>query len=187
MENSIFSTKATDDALVAELVGNVDRYVSAEGKVKASEIPAGIKYSRAWLILRRAWVEAYAPKLITDATPTAKAVATATKLFGDQPDFEKRHILGPIVVSLHDEGCSWGEIMVRTGEGEGKVRKAFELSHSNDRKSRGLRTGKGGRFVADRGDPYQENRISEGAVIPFEAKVSSVPVEALLNFIAAEA
>lgn len=186
METSIFATKNTDDELVHELVTNVDRYVSAEGKVKAAELPEQIKYSRAWLILRRAWVEQHQPGLLEKLPSKAEQAKLEKRFAADDPNWHDRHVLGPIVARLHDEGCSWGEIMIRLGMTESKVRKAFERA-DGARKSVGLRTGKGGRFVADRPDLYQGNRVAEGAHIPNEVKASVVRVEELLNYVPSEA
>ena len=119
----------------------------------------------------------------------AMSAAQVTKLrkqYGDvDPKWEARHVFGPAVVELHDSGCSWGEIMVLMAKNtkcfkEGQVRAAFEAAQG-DRKSVGLRTGKGGRFVAARPDLYTENRKAEGAEIPITLKASTVAVEELLN------
>lgn len=184
---SIFATSATPAADVANLVDNLDHFVTADGIVitKALEEVA-IKYSRGWLILRRAWLEAFQPKLLW--SPTAAQVAKAQKTFGDtDPKWLERHVYGPKCSELRDEGCSWGEIAVRVGKSESYCRKAFEAADGTKR-SVGLRIGKGGRFAADRPDLYQENRKAEGAQVPNEKGVyaSNVPVELLLNFAPAE-
>jgi hypothetical protein len=180
--SSIFATKSTPAEQVAELVDNLDHYVTPEGIIRTKEVATQpIKYSRAWLILRRAYLEAHAPKLLEKELPAAQVAKIEKTHAATNPDWRLRFVTGPVVVRLHDEGCSWGEIMVRMGLNEGVVRKAFEKAQG-DRKSVGLRTGKGGRFVGGRGDLYTENRQAEGAAIPLPLRVSEVEVEQLLNF-----
>lgn len=186
---SIFATKSTPAADIQNLVDRLDHYVTADGIIRTKEVAdQPIKYSRAWLILRRAWLEANSPKLIVKVSDAAKA--KAQKTYGDvDPKWLERHVYGPIVQDLHDEqGCSWGEIMVRMGLSEGVVRKSYEACDGLKR-TVGLRTGKGGRFAADRPDLYQENRKAEGAYVPNEKGIyaSTVPVEMLLNAVPAEA
>lgn len=186
---SIFATKSTPAEQVANLVDNLDHYVTADGIIRTKEVAdQPIKYSRAWLILRRAYLEQHQKSLLVTVSATAKA--KAQKQFGDaDPKWLERHVYGPIVTTLHDdEGCSWGEIMVRMGLSEGVVRKSYEACDGLKR-TVGLRTGKGGRFAADRPDLYQENRKAEGAYVPNEKGIyaSTVPVELLLNAVPAEA
>lgn len=187
METSIFATKATSAEAINDLVANVDQYTTESGEIRTAEVPTGEgypKYSRAWLILRRAWLEQHNPKALWQ--PTQKAVAAAESKFGDNPDWLERHVYGPKVVELHTEGCSWGEIMVRLGKTEAFVRKAFEKADAEAHggggvRSVGLRTGKGGRFVADRPDLYQGGLKAEGAEIPADEAPSAVPVPKLRN------
>jgi predicted RNA-binding protein YlqC (UPF0109 family) len=136
---------------------------------------AGIGYSRGWLIVRWAELMLGAPDLMVQFTPSANKEESVWQL-------------GQIVKPLVDAKCSWGEVMVRTGQSEGACRKAFKLATGiNDR---GHRIGKGGRFVADRPDLYQENRKHEGAWIPATTEEhpapSQVAIEALRNYIPAE-
>jgi hypothetical protein len=184
---SIFSTKSTDQADVENLVSNLDHYMP-EGLANTKAIAdQPIKYSRAWLILRRAYLEQNAKSLLWE--PTKTATEKAHKTFGGtDPQWLERHVYGPKVTELHDEGCSWGEIMVRLGKSEGFVRKSFEACDGRKR-TVGLRTGKGGRFAADRPDLYQEHRRAEGAEVPNEKGIyaSNVPVEMLLNAVKEDA
>ena len=184
---SIFATKATTATDVANLVENLDHYMP-EGIANTKAIAdQPIKYSRAWLILRRAYLEQNAKSLLWE--PTKTAIAKAEKTFSaNDPKWLERHVYGPKVHELHDEGASWGEIMVRLGKSEGFVRKSYEATDGQKR-TVGLRTGKGGRFAADRPDLYQEHRRAEGAEVPNEKGIyaSTVAVEQLLNFEHAEA
>ena len=187
MENP-FITKASA-ADVATLIAGLERFMP-DGKANTKEIREGspIKYSRAWLILRWEYLTANQPKAFF--VPTKAAVAKAEKTFsGNDPKWLERHVYGPVVQEMYDdEKLSWGEIMVRTGKSEGFVRKSYEACDGQKR-TVGLRTGKGGRFAADRPDLYQENRRAEGAQIPNEKGVyaSTVPVDMLLNAVPAEA
>lgn len=182
---SMFATKNTSAEAVENLVTNLEKYIP--GGIVSTEAlkDQGILYSRAWLILRRAWLEANDAKRIV--APSKAALAKAQKSFGDQADWELRHVWGPLVVAMHDEELdSWGEIMVRLGKSEGFVRKAYRLSRTGEVRDLGLRTGKGGRFVADRPDLYLENRKAEGAVIPQVERPRTVAIESLLNYQPAE-
>lgn len=190
MSTSIFATASTPLADVAEIVDHLDRFVTSDGIIITKALEGvSIKYSRAWLIARRAWLEANQPKLLV--TPTKAAVDKAEKTFSaTDPKWMERHVLGPIALKLRLEGHSWGEIAVRMGISESLVRKAFVLAPKDaPMKDVGLRIGKGGRFVADRPDLYTDNRKAEGAEIP-DAKgvyASTVEVSKLLNFVPAEA
>jgi len=179
---SIFATSTTPTAEVARLVDNLDQFVSADGEVLAAQVAqAGIsiKYSRAWLILRRAWLEANQKSALVTIS-VAKRNAAEKKFAATNPDWELRHVFGPEVVKLRmNDELSWGEISVRLGIPESKVRSAFKKAEGA-RKDVGLRIGKGGRFAY--GDPtlYLEHRASEGAHIPVDYK-GRPSVEVLLN------
>lgn len=177
MSTSIFSTKDTNSDDVGFLVDNCDT-LAPEGVFQPSALPEDfpIKYSRAWLIVRRAWIEANAKNLLVNVTK--KQVDAAQKKYGDQYD-EKRHVWGPIVENLRDsEKLSWGEIAVRCGMAESKVRASYRALGA--KKDIGLRIGKGGKFAY--GDPelYLEHRQVEGAMIPADYKGKPKP-EDLLN------
>lgn len=188
MTTNPFITKATNAEDVDKLVKGLDRYMpDGKANTKLIQDESPIKYSRAWLILRHEYLSAHVPSAFVQ--PTKTEVEKARKTFSaTDPKWELRHVYGPIVQVMHDDkNLSWGEIMVRTGKNEGFVRKAYEAC-DGQRRTVGLRTGKGGRFAADRPDLYQENRRAEGAEIPNEKGVyaSTVPVEMLLNYTAPE-
>lgn len=177
MSTSIFSTNTTDPKEVAFLVDNVNE-LAPEGVFQPSALPAdfGIKYSRAWLIARRAWLEANSKSSLVTISKTK--VAKAQKTFGEAFN-ENRHVYGPIVENLRDEQlCSWGEISVRIGISESKVRASYKALGA--KKDLGLRIGKGGRFAY--GDPelYLEHRQVEGAMIPADYK-GKPTIDKLLN------
>jgi hypothetical protein len=162
----------------------------ADGIVPWDEIAkhTEVGYSRGWLIVRRAWLEVNAPELLI---PVAKLMADATAqatTAGTLGDFNaksggvtngERRVLGPVVQDLRTKNNSWGEIAVRLGMPESRVRAIFKASGSM--KDLGLRIGKGGRFAL--GDPtlYLDNRRKEGAQIPADFKGRPAP-EQLLNY-----
>lgn len=133
---------------------------------------AEIGYSRGWLVVR--WAE---------ITLTSPSLFVAVDFAGTKE--QVIHRLGSAAQPLRDHGCSWGEIAVRLGVPESRARQGFKLvAGVNDK---GLRIGKGGRYVADRPDLYVDNRKKEGAVIPATQEEhpapSSVAVTQLRNFI----
>lgn len=176
---SIFATKNT----TAEQIGILLKAALEDGLnwQQASEL-SGIKYSRGWLIVRRAQLEQNYPNLLVDSSALIMGFE-ATSLA--DPKNLVPAALSDTVKRLHDEGCSWGEIMVRLGQTEGTVRKAFE--YKTTLKSVGQRVGKGGRYWDGRADLYQENRRKEGAWIPGSLKRNEVRVEALANYVPKEA
>lgn len=107
----------------------------------------GFSHSRAELI----WMDHVLPSAERDR---------CRKLVKDQG-------LGPASVALRAEGHSWGEIAVRVGHGEGKVRTAFRDASGN--KSQGQRIGKGGRYYLAEGVLYQDTLRPTGTVIPKDA------------------
>jgi hypothetical protein len=136
-----------------------------------------ITYSRGWLIVRAAYIAAHQPELLS---PMADLTAKALAKHGGNYD-EVVHVLMPLVVAMRKQGLSWGEIMVRTNRTEGQVRRAFKAKAGMY--DLGTRTGKGGRYLNDRGDLYQGNRAQEGAHIAGTVKhPRSVAVEELLNY-----
>jgi hypothetical protein len=177
METSIFATKATDPVVVNHLVTNVDAFVSAEGVIEDKLVAqymatvdeeSQIGYSRFWLILRRAWLESHSPSTLVTVTKAQRA--KVEKTFGQNPDWELRNLFGPIVVELRMENeLSWGEISVRLGIPESRVREAFRKTEGA-RKDKGLRIGKGGRFAYDAPELYLEHRAAEGAHIPVDLR-----------------
>lgn len=176
MTNSIFATKNTPAKQVTALVDNVDEVCDADGTIKRAEmvrLAPDIGYTRAYLIIKRAWLEANDKKAIKAVTKTA--VAAATKKFQDRYSYE-RHVLGPIVVGMRlEDELSWGDIAIRLTSPEGtnipesKVRDAFRKAEGH-MKDKGLRIGKGGRYAYDDGSLYSEHRQAEGAVIKVTQK-----------------
>lgn len=168
-QTSVFATANTPTDQVAELV---ELGQNGSGQFPESErlslgIAPDIGYSRAWLIVRRAFIEANAPSLLVDLEAAIKAEFPADKV--PAKDEIVRRVISPIVQNLREsELCSWGEIAVRVGLPEAQVRSAFKAT--NSKKDVGLRIGKGGRFAY--GDPtlYLEHRSREGAQIPADFK-----------------
>ena len=159
-------TKGEDQ--VADLIRVGLETCSPTGRVNWDDIKASfpgeleIGYSRGWCVVRRAWIEANAPQLLHDvelAALAADAMARKGSEFNLNVD-----VLGPVARQLRDEDqLSWGEIAVRMNIPESKVRAAYRTKAGH--KDLGLRIGKGGRFVADRGDLYVENMKAEGVVV----------------------
>lgn len=150
-------------------------------------------YSRVWQILRRDYLERCEPALLVDsakllADGLAQAMAANEEAAwrtparkGELPNGEMR-VLGPVVTALRNqELCSWGEINVRLGLPESRIRKAY-----GGKKDLGTRIGKGGRFAYDDPTLYLEHRRVEGAHIPAD-KVGRPKPEELLNFAKDEA
>lgn len=174
---------------------------------QAIDDATGVNYNRGWLLVRRAFLLINDPGSLVDlqaAVPAAvKAqAAVVAKLEAEikaapaskvdhlravqamaQYDF-KRHVVAPAVVQQRmTVGISWGEISVRLNTPESTCRGAFNLV--SDRKDRGLRIGKGGRYAYGDATLYQDNRKKEGAHISSEQKMRPKP-EDLLNFIKKE-
>lgn len=108
----------------------------------------GLNYSQFWLFWARRHLEANNPELICRLEPTDPKIP------------------GLIVEARNVEGefSSWGWLSVRFGMPESRVRKTFEQKaniHSD-----GLRIGKGGRFVEDRGEYYVDENRKHGVVTP---------------------
>jgi hypothetical protein len=94
------------------------------------------------------------------------------KMFGGFITGDSETALAAQIVKARDAGQSWGLIFVRCQLPEGRVRRIFKDATAID--SRGLRTGKGGRFVAD--DP----RFYAGADRP-KAGTELLPGVPVLN------
>jgi hypothetical protein len=145
------------------------------------EDATGIGYSRGWLIVRRAYLELNQPGLIVD---TNGLIAEARAHFtenGRESEFNPvKDGLGRIAEHYRDNlSLSWGEIAVRFGIPESRVRAAYKSL--GGKKDRGLRIGKGGRFVYDEPVLYEDNRKVEGAHIPADLARKPKPEECL-NF-----
>jgi hypothetical protein len=151
-------------------------------------------YSRVWLILRRDYLERNEPGLLVNADQLvheslALAIAehreTEWRTGKGMPNGERR-VLQPIVTELRTALCSWGEISVRLGIPESKVRTAFKGGTHAEPKDKGLRIGKGGRWAYDDPTLYLEHRRVEGAKIPGDLSGRPKP-EQLLNYVKEEA
>lgn len=178
---SPFATKNTNAKHVSALIAAALAQANESGEFPSTlwNNPefGNIGESRGWLIARRAWLEVNQPKALvavpagTDFSKSPADAGASLRKFGK---------------TLHNlrgdgHGDSWGELMVRTGLSEGKVRKAW--SSSGDHEDRGHRTGKGGRFMADNPEIYLEHRKAEGGFVPvgLEKRNSEIVVEDLLN------
>jgi hypothetical protein len=131
---------------------------------------SGWSESRTWQVARRRVIEARQPGLIVDVSALVKGCEA------DKVD----QTIAKVVIALRDKGESWGEINVRMGLSEGRVRKLF--AQYSGRKDRGLRTGQGGRFVTDNPTLYLDNMKSEGAVISGDYKGIPAKPELCLNY-----
>jgi hypothetical protein len=157
--------------------------IPSSGVIPWAKVEAltGIGYSRGWLIVRRQWLEAFQPELLVDTDALiAEAYAHFAEL-GKASEFNSvRDGLGKIAAHHRDSlALSWGEIAVRLGIPESRVRAAYRSLGS--KKDLGLRIGKGGRWAYDASELYEDNRRKEGAMIP--ADLTHKPkVEELLNF-----
>lgn len=185
--SSPFATAKADATAVAALIALAVPLMSGAGTIPWARVEAatGIGYSRGWLIVRRAYLELNAPELLVDVASMYEAARQraieAHTLSEFAPD---RTILSPIVSELRDLRCSWGEIAVRVGLPESKVRSAFRLT--GGKKDLGLRIGLGGRFAYDAPELYRANRKAEGAHI--DAQMARKPKEQeLLNYVPEEA
>jgi hypothetical protein len=157
---SVFATKETPADEVAKLIAVGLETMRPGGVVNwdALEGLTSIKYSRGWLIVRRAYLEVHGPELLT-TLPAQRE--------GEHPDAYLARI-GRDLVAMRSAAMSWGELAVRVGKPETFVRKAFKAG--GVQKDIGLRIGKGGRFAYNDPTLYQEHRVKEGAIIPAELK-----------------
>lgn len=185
MPTNPFITAHTSDEAVASLVEVGFPLMGNDGRVKDSamlERVSGIKYSRAWLILRHEWLTKFNPE---GFVPLATMVADATKQATQQKRLAEfnadRDVVAKVVQDLRDDlQYSWGEISVRCGIPESAVRRCYRLTAG--KKDRGLRIGKGGRFAYDEPTLYLENMKVEGAHIPTDLKMRPQR-EDCLNFV----
>lgn len=176
--SSVFATSKTSvEDLQALHDVALPLMVASGGIVKwgVIEKATGIGYSRGWLIARRWYLEQNAPATLIDMDKLIAAKQSATIDF----DAAVRLVASPMIQAMYDDQkLSWGEIMVRLGWTEGRVRKTYEATGA--KKTLGLRTGKGGNFAYRDGSLYTEHRVKEGAQIPVTLKRRPV-VEDLLN------
>jgi hypothetical protein len=185
---------------VAELIKVALPLMEENGRIPWAKVEAatGIGYSRGWLIVRHAWLSANAPQLLVDWKPKYEAALAQATAAGNADAFlakevdakgeaipgavsaGERRVLSPIVHDLRDgKALSWGEISVRMGIPESRVRKFYRASGA--KKDKGLRIGKGGRFAYQDPTLYLEHRKLEGAQIPVDLKGRPTP-DKLLNF-----
>jgi hypothetical protein len=183
MENP-FITVHTSDADVEALINIGVPLMGSDGRIKwaAVENATGIKYSRGWLILRHEWLAIKNPSALLNVTKLVSekfAEAVEQKRSGEFDG--DRDIICPIVQELRDsKELSWGEIAVRCGIPESKVRACYKKTAG--KKDKGLRIGKGGRFAYDEPRYYMDNMKHEGAYIPVEIKGRRPQLEELLNY-----
>lgn len=186
--NNPFITIHTSDEDVQALIKVGLPLMGSDGRIKwaAVESITGIKYSRGWLILRHEWLAAMNPAAllnVTELVSTKFAEAVEQKRSGEFDG--DRDIICPIVQKLRDQDeLSWGEIAVRCGIPESKVRACYKKTAG--KKDLGLRIGKGGRFAYDEPRYYLDNMKHEGAYIPVEIKGRRPQLEELLNYKAPE-
>jgi hypothetical protein len=166
---SIFATDHTLPDDVKLLIKEGVAHMSAEGDIRWKDVPAAarpsdvtgglldIKYSRAWLIVRRAYLEVHAPNLLVTLPAEGADKETTNR--------EWSKVIQPM---REVQNLSWGEISVRVGKPESKIRSCFRAT--NAKKDIGLRIGKGGRMAYDDKELYLEHRKAEGAQIPVEVK-----------------
>lgn len=197
--NIMFATDHMTTEEAQELIKLALPLMSENGRVPWAKVEAatGIKYSRGWLIVRRAYLEKNHPNLLIDVKGAMdKALKQATDA-GTEGEFNsrpldadgkpikdsltngERRVMSPIAHTLRDQELSWGEMAVRMGIPESKVRKLFRASGA--KKDKGLRIGKGGRFAYEDPTLYLEHRKLEGAQIPVDLKGKPKP-DQLLNF-----
>lgn len=80
--------------------------------------------------------------------------------------------LGKKIVKARNDGLSWGQIMARTGLGEGKCRSLFEAASGEE--SLGNRIGKGGRYPSGVSAPAKKAPAAKKGA----AKKGAAPVKA---------
>lgn len=137
----------TKFATLAELESAQDQAYAMHNdgaSMKSIQEELGLNYSQAWLGI--------------SARQLASGEADTTKLDPNDPK--------AIYQARMEEGeySSWGWLAVRAGVPESRVRKIFrEASTFSDR---GLRIGKGGRFVADKADEYVDEARVHGVKLP---------------------
>lgn len=177
--SSVFATKDTSAKEVAALITAGLEHMKSDGTIDWKAMPQAsrpfnvadgslpIGYSRAWLIVRRAYLEVH--------QKSALVQLPARKGDKDADDRAWSKVVSPMRT---DEALSWGEIAVRCGQPESKVRKVFK--DTGAKKDLGLRIGKGGRWAYDEPEFYLEHRKAEGAEIPSDLK-GRPKVEQLMN------
>lgn len=183
-----FITKECDAATAAKLVETGVSQMDASGKVPWAKVEeeAGtdVGYSRGWLVVRWAYLAQNDPNKLFDLSGHTSEEFKRATAAGNESSFDAKSVLQQVVIRMRDEeNLSWGEIAVRLGIPESRVRSAYR--HNGIRKDLGLRIGRGGRFAYDAGELYTENRRKEGAHIPLDMKAKP-KVEQLLNYMEKE-
>lgn len=166
---SVFATANTPEDEVQALIafGAESDGTYHRATADHAQISPSIKYSRAWLIVRRAYLEAKEPNLLVDLKKAERDEFPADK--AASKDEVTRRVVSPIVSKLRDdERLSWGEIAVRVGISEAQVRSAYRAT--GNKKDIGLRIGKGGKFAYSDPTLYADHRASAGAHIPVDLK-----------------
>lgn len=175
---SPFATAKTNAEDVHNLIEQGVEHMREDGTINWKDLPEAVRphdqggsgpigYSRGWLIVRRAWAERH--NLVEELPKDANA------------SYERIKQTKVVNRMRNDQQLSWGEISVRLGIPESRVR---ALYRANDTKQdKGLRIGKGGRFAFDDGNLYRDNRKKEGAWIPLEVGRRKPSVQELLNFV----
>ncbi len=177
---SPFATAKTNAEDVARLIAAGLDHMEAGGDIHWADMPEAVRpfnvdggqlpigYSRAWLIVRRAYLEVNEPSALVTLPTNADAV-------------KQQLAQSKVIVPMRNEAqLSWGEIAVRCGKPESHCRKVY--TKTPGMKDLGLRIGKGGRFAYDEPEFYLEHRKGEGAHIPNDGSVKGRPkVEQLLN------
>lgn len=162
--------------------------MEANAEVPWSEIEkqAGtdVGYSRGWLVVRHAFLHQNSPDLLIDSSKLISEAFAKAEAAGKSGEFKDLNALEPVVIKLREEmHLSWGEIAVRLGIPESRVRRAYRSN--GIKKDLGLRIGKGGRFAYGAGELYEDNRKAEGAYIKLD-KHGKPSVEELLNYVPKE-
>lgn len=85
-------------------------------------------------------------------------------MYASVPDEDKitapnEDSLGKKIVKARESGLSWGQIMARTGLGEGKCRSLFEAASGED--ALGNRIGKGGRYPTGVETPAKPAKVAK--------------------------
>lgn len=185
LKGSVFSTDETKPEDVHLLVTEGVETASADGTVnwKTLSDRVEVKYSRAWLIVKRAWTEQNNPSALVVIPDEKQWKDEHSGSFADDEkagDAYNRRVLHDLVYKMRDDDqLSWGDIAVRLGLPESRVRAAYRSV--GIKKDLGLRIGKGGRYAYDDPTLYLEHRRKEGAHI--DANFIGRPTaEQLLNF-----
>jgi len=187
LRTSIFATAETSDTEVDFLVRVGPEHMKPNGDIAWTDVhetlggDATIGYSRAWLIVRRAYHEESNPTLLIDVRSLGEAHRKKLAAAKQESTYDfKRQVVAPVVERLRDqEQLSWGEISVRCGLSESTVRNAYKSIAG--KKDLGLRIGKGGRFAYQDPTLYTDNMKREGAQIPSDFKGRPAP-EQCLNY-----